>query len=607
MGNAQPTEIQPEAERDFRQGDAASDLQQPGPEETDATRQTSKPINIRRAGSWNNGVYVMGLVQANGHTIPVHFLVDTGAAVSAMSLTTYDRLPQETRPPLKSTDVQLAGVAGDSLDIAGAAKMTLVFNGIVIMHDILIMDVPVEAILGQDILLEHQGKVDLSNLTLKLQNTLLPCWVASGNAMTTRVVVHQKTSVPAWSEKMVPMRVMNQGYLAESGYIQPYPDTITSKGPLVIPGILPTHDQVICVWVANFGDKDAVLYSMMNIATCQSVYVSDTAEESHPGIFAIHRTSSNVEGQLQDLVNSNSEHLSENEKVEFSKLLRKYHSIFATSKKDLGRASLVKHCINTGTALPVQKPPRRIPLGKRQIEKEEIKAMLDRGVIQPSTSPWASPVVLVMKKDGSTRFCVDYRGLNDLTVKDAYPLPRIDDSLDALNGGRWFNTMDLMSGYWQIMMDPADVEKTAFATSQGPYEFRVMAFGLANAPGTFERLMESVLRGLQWEECLVYMDDIIVAGTTVIQCLERLDHLFERLHAAGLKLKCTFFHKSVKFLGHVVTADGVHTDPEKIQHVKEWPVPKTVKEVRSFLGFCSYYRKFIAGFAQIARPLHKLT
>ena len=349
---------------------------------------------------------------------------------------------------------------------------------------------------------------------------------------------------------------------------------------------------------------------MMNIATCQSVYVSDTAEESHPGIFAIHGTSSNVEGQLQDLANSNSEHLSENEKVEFSNLLRKYHSIFSTSKKDLGRASLVKHRINTGTALPVRKPPRRLPLGKRQIEKEEIEAMLDRGVIQPSTSPWASPVVLVTKKDGSTRFCVDYRRLNDLTVKDAYPLPWIDDSLDALNGGRWFNTMDLMSGYyWQIMMDPAAVEKTAFATSQGLYEFRVMPFGLANAPATFERLMESVLRGLQWE-CLVYMDDIIVAGTSVNQCLERLDHVFEWLHAAGLKLKpskCTFFRKIVKFLGHVVTADGVHTDPEKIQHVKEWPAPKTIKEVRSFLGLCSYYRKCIAGFAQIARPLHKLT
>ena len=204
----------------------------------------------------------MGLVQTNGHTTPVHLLVDTGAAVSAMSLTTFDRLPQETHPPLKPTDVQLAGVAGDSLDIAGAAKMTLVFNGIVIVHDILIMDVPVEAILGQDIILEHQGKVDLSNLTLKLQNTLLPRWVASESAMTTRVVVHQKTSVPAWSEKLVPMRVMNQGYLAESGYIQPYPDINTSKELLVIPGIVPTHDQVIYVRVANFGDKDAVLYYM---------------------------------------------------------------------------------------------------------------------------------------------------------------------------------------------------------------------------------------------------------------------------------------------------------------------------------------------------------
>ena len=218
--------------------------------------------------------------------------------------------------------------------------------------------------------------------------------------------------------------------------------------------------------------------------------------------------------------------------------------------------------------------------------------MLKRGVIQASTSPWASPVGLVTKKDGSTRFCIDYRGLNDLTVKDAYPLPRIDDSLDTLSSGKWFCTIDLMSGYWQIEMEPEDISKTAFTTSQERHEFKVMPFGLTNAPATFERLMEGVLRGLQWEECLVDIDDIIIAAASVPQALERMEHVFQRLQVAGLKLKptkCSFCCKSEKFLGHVVSEQGFHMDPEKTQHVQDWLTLTSAKEVRSFLGLCSYY------------------
>ena len=326
-------------------------------------------------------------------------------------------------------------------------------------------------------------------------------------------------------------------------------------------------------------------------------------------VAGITETDQNIPEHLQEMIYGTTE-LTGEDHSKFIALILNFQRIFAKSKADLGRTNIITHTINTGHSLPIRKPPRRLPLGKRQIEHEEIQAMLDRDVIQPSTSPWASPIVLFTKKDGSTRFCVDYRALSDCSIKDTYPLPRVDDSLDALAGGKFFSTMDLMSGYWQIAMDPADQEKTAFTTSLGLYEFKVMPFGLANAPATFERPMETVLRGLQWEECLVYKDDIIISGSTVDQCLERIRHVFGRLSEANLKLKpskCTFFKRSVQFLGHIVSEEVFNTDPSKVQAVRDWPQPKSVKQVRSFLGLCSYYRRFIEGFASIARPLHRLT
>ncbi|GBN50517.1 Retrovirus-related Pol polyprotein from transposon 297 [Araneus ventricosus] len=162
--------------------------------------------------------------------------------------------------------------------------------------------------------------------------------------------------------------------------------------------------------------------------------------------------------------------------------------------------------------------------------------MVDNGIIEESSGPWASPIVLVKKKDGSTRFCVDYRKLNEITIKDSYTLPRIDGTLDCLNGSQWFSTLDLKSGYWQVEIQPEDKEKTAFTTGQGLWQFKVMPFGLCNAPATFERLMETVLRGLTSEACLVYLDDIIIVGRTFQEHLNNIRKVFQRLQKANLKL-----------------------------------------------------------------------
>ncbi|CAG2249543.1 Transposon Ty3-G Gag-Pol polyprotein,Transposon Ty3-I Gag-Pol polyprotein [Mytilus edulis] len=243
-----------------------------------------------------------------------------------------------------------------------------------------------------------------------------------------------------------------------------------------------------------------------------------------------------VDNELQKLVNEASSHLTEKQRHQVTNCLQQYKSLFALSDNDLGCTSIVRHRINTGTNYPVKQPPRRTPVAMRDEIDKHIDNMLERGVIEPSEGPWSSGIVLVKKKDGSTRFCVDYRRLNDLTVKDAYPLPRIDDSLEQLAGNKWFSTLNLCSGYWQVEVEESDRPKTAFATRRGLFQFRKMPFGLACAPATFERLMERVMAGLQWNICLVYLDDIIVVGRNFEEMLTNLRQVSDRLIDAGLKL-----------------------------------------------------------------------
>ena len=234
----------------------------------------------------------------------------------------------------------------------------------------------------------------------------------------------------------------------------------------------------------------------------------------------------------------------------------------------------MQHEVRTDGAYPIRQRVRRTAPAQREETRKLIEEMLHKDIIQPSSSPWASPVVLVRKKDGSARFCVDYRRVNSVTKKDAYPLPRVDDTLDTLAGSQVFTTLDLISGYWQVEVKPEDREKTAFCTSEGLFEFKVMPFGLCNAPATFQRLMDAVLMGLQWSRCLVYLDDVVVPGKSFEDHLQNLKYVLDRFRSAGLKLnlsKCKFGRREVTFLGHVVSAQGVAADPAKLSKVASWP------------------------------------
>ena len=272
-----------------------------------------------------------------------------------------------------------------------------------------------------------------------------------------------------------------------------------------------------------------------------------------------------------------------------------------------GRTEAVMHDIDTGSTRPIRCNPRKLSPKKIKIQQELVDKMLEEGQIEHSVSAWSAPTVLVTKKDGTTRFCVDYRRLNNNTKKDAFPLPCIDDSLNSLSGQSWFSTLDLASGYWQVRLSEDAKPKTAFATHSGLFQFAVMPFGLCNAPATFERLMSQVMRGLHWKRCLVYIDDILVFGHDFESALQSLELI--RVAEYGLQLKstkCNLFRSSVPFLGHIVGRAGLECDPSKVSAVANWIPPTTTKGVREFLGFTGYYRRFVPDYSTVAQPLVRL-
>ena len=270
----------------------------------------------------------------------------------------------------------------------------------------------------------------------------------------------------------------------------------------------------------------------------------------------------------------------------------------------------MKHHIRLTDDKPFQQPYRRIPPGMFEEVRQHLKEMLDAGAIRESNSPYCSNVVLVRKKDGSLRFCIDYRELNSKTIRDSCTLPRIDDTIDCLIGAKYFSKLDLLSGYWQCELAEEDKEKTAFSVGPlGFYEANRMPFGLTSAPATFQRLMETCMGDMNLMECLIFLDDVLVFSSTFEEHLERLEGVFQKLETHGLKLKpskCEFFKTSVHYLGHVVSADGIHTDPDKISALTTWPVPVNIKTLRTFLGFTGYYRRFVKDYAKIVRPLNDL-
>ena len=291
------------------------------------------------------------------------------------------------------------------------------------------------------------------------------------------------------------------------------------------------------------------------------------------------------------------------------KLLTEFDDVFAELQLAHFREN-TPECIplKPGSQAP-NRAPFRLSMAERAEVEKQVKSLLEKGFVVPSTSPYGAPVLFVPKPDGSFRMCIDYRALNKLTRRNTYPIPRIDDLLDNLSGATCFSSLDLASGYHQIVLQPSDCEKTAFNTHIGKYEFRVLPFGLTNAPAVFQHMMNNIFRPYLNKFVCVYLDDILVYSKTPEEHLQHLRIVLNILKQHGFKArpsKCEFFKPELKFLGHIVGATGMKPDPAKVATVQEWPIPRSVYDVRAFLGLANYFRKYMHGFAAIAAPLTDL-
>lgn len=546
-----------------------------------------------------SAVFIMGQIGNNEMLI----LVDTGAAFSIIREDLWLRTKLQDQQLQEVGQIpRLVNASGDAIDFRGRCEVSVKIAGQIYIHPMLIVRKLSQAcLLGADFLRKNKLDVVMSRETIRLPGGLEVPIACVSSPVVSAVTLDKNTMVPAESEVIIRGVCKEPPIKGAIGLLEPSVN-LAQRHDVIAARSVAYASHSIPVRLMNPGNKTITLYKGTILGTFEPCVVKEQANQP---VEVSATTKCSVGSNLFDLRT-----MAPGDRSLLSPLLDEFSDVFSRGPDDIGRTNLVYHKIITRDAVPIRQPPRRVPIHRREQVGEMIKSMQKNRIIVPSESPWSSPVVLAMKKDGSLRFCVDFRRLNDVTVKDAYPLPRIDTILETVAGARYFSTLDLASGYWQVEIAPEDRQKTAFSTGNGLWEFNVLPFGCCNGPGTYQRLMDRVLAGLQWETCAVYLDDVIVWSATVQDHMARLREIFTRLREAHLKLqpsKCQFLKSEVSFLGHRISEAGVATDPDKVGAVRNWPTPMNVEQLRTFVGFASYYRRFVKGFADIAAPLHRLT
>ena len=577
---------------------------------------------IRPAGSISVPIRINGVC--------VNAIIDTAAQVSVLSTRFVD--DNWSSIPY-SGYVSIQGIGKSSLQSSIWENVDICLGAHTYKWHVFVAPISDSCILGLDFILNFGIDIHLSRgeLVIPTMQETVSIFLEGGdndlhfNVKT--VTLDRDIFVPANSGVSVPLTVDLTDFSATDFVLfEPVEHERLGLFSVVFPA-----DQKLPIHILNYGNTSVYLKANTIIGMIQNVdtedfenifespelhfeirnlYVDDFPE-CFPAVASEHFDSicETLPQHMRDLFRRSSIYISLYQAVALANLLSAYVHIFSTGDTDLGYYKGVYHYIRVRTDTGIKQRLRRTPIHFRDEEEGHLKKMLDSGIIVESESDWASPVTLVRKRDGSVRWCVDYRKLNAQTIKDCYPLPRIEDCLDTLAGTQFLSTLDMASGYWQIDIAPEDRHKTAFITRFGLFEHVRLAFGLCNAPATYQRAMQLVLRGLLWHTALVYIDDVVVLGADFESALANLRVVLERLRVNNLKLKpkkCALLQKQVRYLGRLVSPDGISIADEHVRQIRDWPIPRTRQELESFLGFMNYHREFFRGFAEMTDPLYKL-
>ena len=616
------------------------------------------------------------LVVAFGTTlqkpIPLFGMIDTGSGVSILSLSAYKKIAPQHELNLSPYDLELFAANGKTITTVGIAEdvsfqlggHTLKTNFVVIADHIGSEDF----LLGRNFLRTYNVLVDLAAMKITIRDPETPRIFKAVHEVSDQepsfVVSAEEVTLGPFERKVVRAKIITQQpnefhfrnvmvhpCSIRSNSLFDSEDTLTSVG----------EDGVVFLALRNQTAKEGVRIKEQTVVgkavltnfVLNSVPIQDSREASKLSaefVNQVHRdldldTSSEFSSFAQNFLSSTEPSemgLSENEKRKrtdplllkpipgpdlssvlsswgegardkLASVLSEYDDLFMKNKSDIGRCKIAKHRIELEPeAIPHREGARRMSPDKAAKANQEVQNLLALGLIQPSYSPWASGIVMVKKKSGELRFCCDFRPLNDVTVKDAFPLPRIDESLSRIANAKIFTSIDLAWAFWQIPLKKRDRRKTAFACELGLFEWRRKPFGLCNASATFQRSITRALQKIQQRHgsvVMAYIDDIVIATETNEDHLERIREVFECLREAGFKMraeKCDFMRTETKYLGRVVSAEGIKPDPAAVSKIQEWMPPRNKEELQSFLGFANYYRDFIPFHAAKVQPMQEL-
>ncbi|KAK3098425.1 hypothetical protein FSP39_019321 [Pinctada imbricata] len=485
-------------------------------------------------------------------------------------------------------------------------------NGLVFKEAMYVAPLDDDMLIGLDFMSKHQVMVDLKESQICIQDHVVSFVNKMGDSakavtkakvrLLKRSIIppHTAVRIPCYTDQ--PLKASN--YLIES-------DVKT----VLVPRICISGTGTPLMLFINLSDSKVTLLKNQKVGFAYEVdeivpNLSDDQDNLVVSQVQHSMETQEIPEHLKDLYQNSCSELNENQQGLLKNLLIDFADIFSSHEFDLRNFTAIEHSIDTGNSRPIKQRFRRTPTCFAGEEEKHLEKMLKADVVEPSISEWASSPVLVRKRDGSVRWCVDYRALNKVTKKDVFPLPLVEECIDALSGNVWFSKLDATWGYWQIKVKDEDKCKTAFTTKYGLYQFKRMSFGLTNAPSTFLRVMNLVLRGLHWKTVLAFLDDVLVLGRDFSDHLNNLAEVFLRFRQYGIKLKakkCDLFRQEVEYLGRTVGCEGMKISKHFLETMEKWSTPKCTKDVERFCGFANYHRNFIKAFAEISVPLYNLT